>query len=154
MHQTLQTPLSHPKPRPFPIRDKGIMAMYLFLGLGGAIGTVFRFWLDGFVSNQFGRMFPWGILAINVSGSFLIGFLSALIGPEGRWMVSPVTRNFFMVGICGGYTTFSSFSLNTLNLARSGQWLHAGGNIVLSVVLCLMAVWLGYTVGLALAPKT
>lgn len=127
---------------------------YLWLALGGAIGTVARFWLDGFVSGYFGKTFPLGILIINVTGSFLIGLLYALIGPEGVRMVSPVVRTFFMVGICGGYTTFSSFSLNTLNLAREGQWFYAGANVVLSVVLCLLGVWLGFLLGASFKPKT
>ena len=130
------------------------MLTYLWLGLGGAIGTVARFWLDGVISNFFGKTFPLGILTINVTGSFVIGLLFALTGPEGRWLVGPTVRTFFMVGICGGYTTFSSFSLNTLNLAREGQWLYAGANVVLSIVFCLLAVWLGYLLGASLNPKT
>jgi CrcB protein len=130
------------------------MLTYLWLGLGGAIGTMVRFWLDGVVSNRFGKTFPLGILTINITGSFLIGLLFALIGPEGRWLVRPTVYTFFVVGICGGYTTFSSFSLNTLNLAREGQWLYAGANVVLSVVFCLLAVWLGYLLGASLNPKT
>jgi fluoride exporter len=130
------------------------MLTYLWLGLGGAIGTVGRFWLDNAISNRFGRSFPLGILAINVTGSFLIGILASLIGPEGRLMVSPTVRMFFMIGICGGYTTFSSFSLNTLNLIRERQWLYAGVNVVASVVLCLLAVWLGYVIGAAKSAKT
>jgi CrcB protein len=129
------------------------MLLYLWLGLGGAIGTVARFWLDGVISTRY-PAFPYGILTINVTGSFLIGLLFALIGPEGRWLVSPTVRTFFMVGICGGYTTFSSFSLNTLNLAREGQWLYAGANVVLSVVFCLLAVWLGFLLGSGVSPKT
>ena len=91
-----------------------------------------------------GETFPVGTLLINVTGSFAIGFFAALTAPEGRWLVSPAFRVFFMVGVCGGYTTFSSFSLQTLNLARDGEWLHAGANAVLSLGLCLVAVWLGY----------
>jgi len=130
------------------------MAMYLWLGLGGALGTMGRFWIDGVVSNHFGKTFPFGILAINVTGSFIIGLLNALIGTEGSVLVSPTVRGFFMVGICGGYTTFSSFSLNTLNLAREGQWFRAGANVVLSVVLCLLAVWLGFLLGALRGPRT
>jgi CrcB protein len=130
---------------------KNIMT-YLWLGFGGALGTVARFWLDDIISSRY-KSFPFGILAINVTGSFLIGLLAALIGTEGRWVVSPTMRIFFMVGICGGYTTFSSFSLHTLNLARGGQWLYAGANIVLSVVFCLVAVWLGFLLGGGPHPK-
>jgi CrcB protein len=117
--------------------------MYLWVGLGGAIGSVARFWLNGIVSRYF-ETFPMGTLVINVTGSFVIGFFAASTGTEGRWLVSPAVRTFFMIGICGGYTTFSSFSLQTLNLANNGEWLRAGANIVLSVVLCLAGVWLGF----------
>src|ERR1035438_8668191 len=120
------------------------MVTYLCLGLGGAIGTIARYWLNGVISNRFGQTFPWGTLTINVTGSFIIGLFFALTGTEGRWIVGPTMRTFFMVGICGGYTTFSSFSLQTLNLVRDGEWLYAGGNVVLSVILCLVAVWLGF----------
>jgi CrcB protein len=129
------------------------MLTYLWLGLGGAIGTIARFWLDNVVSNRFGRTFPMGILTINVTGSFIIGLFAALTDTDGRWLVNPTVRTFFMIGICGGYTTFSSFSLNTLNLAREGQWLYAGANVVLSIVFCLLAVWLGYALGASLNPK-
>jgi fluoride exporter len=130
------------------------MLTYLWLGLGGAIGTIARFWLDGVVSNRFGKTFPLGILTVNVTGSFIIGLLYALTGSEGRWLVGPTVRAFLMIGICGGYTTFSSFSLNTLNLAMEGQWFRAGANVVLSVVFCLLAVWLGYLLGASPSPKT
>jgi CrcB protein len=113
-----------------------------------------RFCLDGFVSNRFGRTFPFGILAINVIGSFVIGFLFAFIGPQGRVLVNPTVRGFFMVGICGGFTTFSSFSLNTLNLAQEGQWGRAALNVAANVVLCLLAVWMGYLLGSVGGTKT
>ena len=64
--------------------------------------------------------------------------------PEGRIYLQPGARQFLMIGLCGGYTTFSSFSLQTLNLAQEGEWLYAGLNLLLSVALCLLAVWLGY----------
>jgi CrcB protein len=120
------------------------MLNYFWVGLGGAIGTIGRFWINDLVSRFWGETFPVGTLLINVTGSFAIGFFAALTAPEGRWLVSPAFRVFFMVGVCGGYTTFSSFSLQTLNLARDGEWLHAGANAVLSLGLCLVAVWLGY----------
>ncbi len=120
------------------------MRLYFLIALGGALGSVLRFWLSGLVAAQVGETFPWGTLAINVTGSFVIGFFATLSGPDGRAFVSAETRQFVMTGICGGYTTFSSFSLQTLNLARGGEWLRAGGNITGSVVLCLAAVWLGH----------
>jgi fluoride exporter len=119
------------------------MERYLLVALGGAIGTVGRYWLSGVVAQVVGETFPWGTLLINVTGSFVIGFFGALTGPDGRIFASANTRQFVMTGICGGYTTFSSFSLQTLNLMNDGQTLYAGGYIVLSVVLCLVGVWLG-----------
>jgi CrcB protein len=120
------------------------MQLYFLIALGGALGSALRFFLSGTVANHFGETFPWGTLLINVSGSLVIGFIATLTGPEGRWFVGGDTRLFLMTGICGGYTTFSSFSLQTLNLARDGDWLRAGANVVGSVVLCLVAVWLGH----------
>jgi CrcB protein len=121
-------------------------AFWIFLG--GGIGSLGRYWISGAVANAFGQTFPWGTLLVNVSGSLVIGLFAALTSPEGRWLVSGSFREFFMLGICGGYTTFSSFSLQTLNLAEDGQWFRAGANCVLSLVLCLVAVWLGHVLGM------
>lgn len=126
------------------------MVLYLLIALGGALGSVARFALNGVISAQFGETFPWGTFLINVTGSFVIGFFATLTGPEGRWFASDNTRVFFMTGVCGGYTTFSSFSLQTLNLARDGDWLRAGANTVASVVACLVAVWLGHVCAAAI----
>ncbi len=120
---------------------------YLWVALGGAIGSVGRFWINGLIAAKFGENIPWGILAINVTGSFLIGVFAAFTDPDGRMVASPGARQFLMIGICGGYTTCSSFSLGTLKHLQKGQWLYAGGNIILSVTLCLIAVWLGYLLG-------
>src|SRR5580658_9809603 len=121
------------------------MLVYLLVGLGGALGSMGRYALNGIVSNLAGPLFPWGTLLINVTGSFLIGFYSTLTDPSaGRLRASSTARLFFMTGICGGYTTFSAFSLQTLNLARDGEWLYAGLNVLGSVALCLLAAWLGY----------
>lgn len=119
------------------------MLTYLALGLGGGIGTIARYVVNGLVSKHF-ETFPMGTLVINVSGSFIISFFATFTEPEGRWLVSPTFRTFFMVGICGGYTTFSSFSLQTLNLASDGEWLYAGLNASLSLFLCLIAAWTGH----------
>jgi CrcB protein len=105
------------------------------------------------VARRIGETFPWGTLAVNVSGSLVIGLFAALTGTEGRWLVSPELRQFFMAGLCGGYTTFSSFSLQTLNFAREGEWLKAGSNALLSVLLCLVGTWLGYALGLHLSRR-
>jgi CrcB protein len=123
---------------------------YLLVALGSAFGGVGRFWVSAWVAQRWGAAFPWGTLVVNVSGSLLIGFLAALMLPEGRLFTQPSARVFLMVGICGGYTTFSSFSLQTFDLIRDGQWFPAAANAVLSVVLCLVAVWLGHFVGEAI----
>ena len=113
----------------------------VWIALGSAIGGVLRFWLAGLIAAWAGLAFI-GTLAVNVSGSFLIGFIAAL-GPI------PFTRQLFMIGLLGGYTTFSSFSLQTLELAREGRWLHAGANVLGSVALSLFGVWLGDLCGRA-----
>ena len=118
--------------------------LYLLIALGGALGSVARFALSGFVAHHWGETFPWGTLAVNVLGSFVIGFFATLTSPDGRLLVSPGGLQFFMTGVLGGFTTFSSFSLQTLNLARDGEWWQAGGNVAASVVACLVAVWLGH----------
>jgi len=121
-----------------------VLQTYLWVMLGSALGGGARYWCSGIVARMFGETFPWGTLLINVTGSLVIGFFNTITGPDGRLLVATTARQFVMIGICGGYTTFSSFSLQTLNLARDGEWLRAGGNIVLSVVLCLVAVWIGH----------
>ncbi len=126
------------------------MVNYFCIALGGAIGTVGRYWLSEVVARTIGETFPWGTLIINVSGSFVIGFFGALTGPDGRIFVGTTARQFVMIGICGGFTTFSSFSQQTLNLMHDGEWLYAGGNIVGSVALCLLAVWIGYALATSL----
>jgi fluoride exporter len=115
----------------------------LAVGLGSALGGIARYGLSGLVARSFGEAFPWGTLIVNVLGSFLIGFVATLTGPDGRVLASPVTRQFWMPGIFGGFTTFSAFSLQTLRLAQDGEWTRAGANVGLSVVLCLLGVWLG-----------
>lgn len=123
---------------------------YLWVAIGGAIGTTGRYWLSGLVARSFGETFPWGTLIINVTGSFVIGFFATLTGPDGRVFVGSTARQFVMIGLCGGYTTFSSFSLQTLNLMNDGEWLYAGANITGSVILCLVAVWAGYALAVSL----
>ncbi len=120
------------------------MLSYFWVSLGGAIGSAGRFWVSGLVAARYGNTFPLGTLAVNVTGSFIIGILAALTEPDGRFLASPSFREFFMIGICGGYTTFSSFSLQTLSLAQDGEWWRAGANAVASFALCLVAVWLGH----------
>lgn len=112
--------------------------------IGGGLGSLARFGVSGFCGRWWGETFPWGTLVVNVSGSLAIGFFATLSGPEGRFVVGPAGRVFFMLGLGGGYTTFSSFSLQTLNLLREGEWLPAALNVLLSVTVCLLGVWLGH----------
>ena len=126
------------------------MNIYLLVALGSGLGGLLRFALSGYAAHHWGETFPWGTLLVNVTGSFLIGFFATLTEPGGRVFVSGNGRQFVMSGILGGYTTFSSFSLQTLSLARDGEWLHAGANAVVSLVLCLIAVWLGHVVAASL----
>lgn len=126
------------------------MQLYFWIMTGGALGTGARFFVSGLVANSFGGTFPLGTLVVNVTGSFAIGFFGTLTAPDGRLFVGATPRQFFMTGICGGYTTFSSFSLQTLALANEGEWFHVGANAVLSVVACLAAVWLGQVAALYL----
>ena len=121
--------------------------IFLAVAAGSALGGVARYALGGVVARAFGETFPWGTLVVNVLGSFLIGFVATITGPDGRVLVSPVTRQFWMPGLFGGFTPFSSFSLQTLSLAQDGEWLRAGANVLLSVVVCLVAVWLGSVLG-------
>ena len=129
------------------------MLNYFWIGLGGALGSMARFWFSGLVARQFGETFPLGTLLVNISGSFAIGFFATITDTEGRWLVSPAFRQFFMAGMCGGYTTFSSFSLQTLNLAQDSEWLKAGANVLGSFACCLIAVWLGHLAALSINPR-
>jgi CrcB protein len=124
------------------------MMPYLLVAIGGALGSVARYECSGLVARLVGGTFPLGTMVVNVSGAALIGFLAALSIPEGRIMLVPSGRLFTMTGICGGYTTFSTFSLETFNLVRDGEWLQASANALLSVMLCLVAVMIGYVAGL------
>jgi CrcB protein len=126
------------------------MLAYFWIAVGSALGGMARYWCSGFAGQHFGETFPWGTILVNIAGSFVIGFFGTLTAPDGRLLVGPTARQFVMVGLCGGYTTFSSFSLQTLSLVRDGDWLRAGANITLSVALCLLAVWLGHVAAAAL----
>lgn len=127
-----------------------MLTQYLWVAIGGALGTTARYWLSGLAARLIGETFPWGTLLINVTGSFIIGFFATLTGPDGRVFVGSTARQFVMIGLCGGFTTFSSFSLQALNLANDGEWLYAGANVAGSVVLCLAAVWAGYALAVSL----
>jgi CrcB protein len=120
------------------------MESYLWVAIGSALGGVARYGCSGLAARLFGETFPWGTVIVNIVGSFVIGFFATLTGPDGRVYASSIVRQFVMFGVCGGYTTFSSFSLQTLNLMNDGEWLRAGGNVVVSVVCCMVAVWIGH----------
>ena len=120
------------------------MLTYLYIALGGAIGSVARAWTANAAVRMFGPHFPWGTIFINIAGSFIIGFFGALTTSDGRFTAHPDARAFVMIGICGGFTTFSSFSLQTLDLVRDGRPSAALANIALSLILCLLAVTAGY----------
>lgn len=122
----------------------------LLVAAGSALGGLLRFWCSGIVARLVGETFPFGTLAVNVVGSFLIGFVAVVTGPEGRVLVAPHWRLFWMLGVFGGFTTFSSFSLQTLALIQDGEWWWAAANVVGSVLLCLAAVWLGWSAGAVL----
>ena len=118
--------------------------LYLVVLVGSALGGLARFLLSGLIGSQFGETFPCGTIVVNITGSFVIGLVAGLSMPGGRLVVSPVMRLFLMTGLCGGYTTFSAFSLQTFTLLNEGHWGKATGNVVGNVALCVLATWLGY----------
>jgi fluoride exporter len=117
---------------------------YVSVALGSIVGAVARFLVSVLFVSQFGDGFPWGTLFVNVTGSFVIGFYAALTGPDGRLFVSARQRLFVMVGICGGYTTFSAFSLETLRFVQSGNAHTALIYLLVSAVTWIASVWLGH----------
>lgn len=122
-----------------------------WVAIGGAIGSVARFWLTEISAKLWGGDFPWGTIVANVTGSFLIGLIAALPVMGPRDFLGPMGRQFLMVGIMGGYTTFSSFSLQTLTMVQHGHLAKAALNVGGSVVLCLIAVAAGYALGAILS---
>ena len=127
------------------------MVTYFWIAVGSALGAIGRYWCSGVVTRWLGETFPWGTFFVNMPGLFHHRIFCHLDRP--RWTEfssAPTARQFVMIGICGGYTTFSAFSLQTLYLMNDGEWLYAGGNIVISVVACLLAVWVGHVLALTL----
>lgn len=122
-------------------------ASLLWVAAGGALGSVARYWLAIVVAGLTGPQFPWGTLLINIAGSFLIGWFGAWSGPNGPLDVPAEIRLFVMVGVCGGFTTFSSFSLQSLELLQAGEIMRGGAYILGSVALCLLGVWAGVAMG-------
>jgi fluoride exporter len=125
--------------------------MYILIAIGSALGGIARYWCSGVAARLIGETFPWGTFIVNVVGSFIIGFFATITGPDGRIFVGTATRQFVMVGFCGGYTTFSSFSLQTLNLMNDGEWFRASANVGLSVGCCMIAVWAGHVLAASLS---
>ena len=125
----------------------------LAIMLGGAFGTGLRLWLSALLAMKYGETFPVGTLAVNVLGSFVISFFAGLAGPDGPFLVSALTRQVVMIGVLGGFTTFSSLSFQTLNLLNDSQWARAGANVGLSFALCMVAVWLGQIAAQALTQR-
>ena len=123
----------------------------LWIGLGGALGSLARYFLSDAMARTLGPEFPWGTVTVNVSGSLLIGFVAGWENADGRLMESLFVRQFVMVGVCGGYTTFSAFSLQTLEMLHAGDVGRAGVNVAASVLLCVLAAWLGYALAAALS---
>jgi CrcB protein len=114
----------------------------LLIFLGAGFGGVLRFWVSSGIYKIAGRQFPLGTLVVNVSGCFLMGMLFVLL-VERFTEMAPQLRSLLLIGLLGGYTTFSSFSIETLNLFENGAWVSAVANIFLSVIFCLAAAWLG-----------
>ncbi len=127
------------------------MVIYILVAIGSALGGVLRDAGTVLAAAWFGEALPWGTILINGLGSFVIGGFSGATGPTTRWPASFELRAFVMVGLCGGYTTFSSFSLQTVELLRRGDVPGAAANVGLSVALCLAAVWLGHAGATALS---
>jgi len=120
------------------------MSALVSLVLGSILGGITRYFLSGVIARRVGETFPWGTLFINVSGSLLIGVFGALAQDDASLLASPDPWLFAVTGFLGCYTTVSSFSLQTLSLARDGQGNRAAGYVAISVVLCLLAVALGF----------
>lgn len=128
------------------------MKELVWVMVGSALGGAARFWLSGVVGRHVGETFPWGTMAVNVTGCLAIGALGAIALNGPGWFRDPAVGSLAIVGFLGCYTTVSSFSLQTLMLARDGEMLRAAGNVALSVVLCLAAVALGYAAGIGVGP--
>lgn len=118
---------------------------YLLIFLGGGLGAALRYWMQGVVYSRTGTDFPYGTLVVNVLGCLVIGFL--MIALEERFLAIPWLRVFLTIGILGGFTTFSSFSYETLALVRDGETVRAFANVGFTVISCLSATWAGMLLG-------
>ncbi|MGE0420026.1 MAG: fluoride efflux transporter CrcB [Acetobacteraceae bacterium] len=125
----------------------GLLTTYLAVAVGGALGSVARFWLTGVMTVVTGPRFPWGTLLINILGSALIGLVGGIALTPDRIWLHPTLRIFLMTGVCGGFTTFSAFSLQALELIQTGDVAPAMAYMAGSVVLCLAFTWAGWSLG-------
>ncbi len=117
------------------------MLKYLLIGTGGFIGSVMRYWTSVNAYKIFGEKFPYGTFIVNALGCLLIGFIAEI--SENRFLISSEVRTFLMIGFLGGYTTFSTFGYETFTLLQDKDYTTAIINILLSVVVCITAVWIG-----------
>lgn len=117
--------------------------VYLAVMAGGAAGVGLRMFISNWIANQFGQTFPWGTFVVNGIGCLIIGVFAGLTGPDGVIMTSPLVRQVITIGVLGGFTTFSSFSLQTINLLGAGEFLYGVANIGLTLVVCLLGTWGG-----------
>lgn len=124
------------------------MTQVLAIAAGGAAGSVLRFWMSGWVHSLVGRGFPYGTLAVNVLGCLLMGLLFVMF--VERLSLDSAVRAGVLIGVLGGFTTFSSFSIETINLIEEGLWLKAGLNAGLSLIFCVAATWIGVALARAL----
>jgi len=124
------------------------MNKYLVVGLGGFLGAIARFWLGGYISNRMGTRFPYGTFAINISGSFLIGLIVTVLAERTHWSAN--WRYLIPIGFIGAYTTFSTFEFETFQNFRDGELFVAFLNVILSVIIGFIAVWLGVVTGRSL----
>jgi fluoride exporter len=134
-------------------RGKRWLAVTLAAAAGSAIGAVARYAVSVGLVAALGPGFPWGTLAVNAAGSFAIGLYAALSGPEGRIEAGPIQQAFVVAGLCGGFTTFSIFSLETFLAASAGAWSLAAGYVFLSLAIWLIAVAAGRRAGRALGRR-
>jgi CrcB protein len=125
------------------------MTKFLMVAIGGALGSVLRFWVGTYISGRMETRFPYGTLVINITASFLIGFIITILTNRTEW--NPNWRYLIPIGFIGGYSTFSTFEYETFRVLESGEYLLTALNVGLSVVLGFIAVWLGVVTARAIS---